>query len=68
MSFGRALNVWQFCFSLPQVHHLCPQMPDSVEELEEAISEAVDAANAVICNNPNVLEEYERRCKQVRIN
>ncbi|OAE35674.1 hypothetical protein AXG93_1154s1280 [Marchantia polymorpha subsp. ruderalis] len=42
------------------------KMPDSVEELEEAISEAVDAANAVICNNPNVLEEYERRCKQIQ--
>ncbi|KAL2636129.1 hypothetical protein R1flu_007608 [Riccia fluitans] len=41
------------------------KMPDTVEELEELISEAIDSANAVICNNPNVLEEYERRCKLI---
>lgn len=41
------------------------QMPDTVEDLEVCITEAVAEANAVICNNPSVLEEYERRCKQV---
>jgi len=41
------------------------QMPETVVEVEDAINEAVAEANAVLCNNPNVLEEYERRCKQV---
>ena len=40
-------------------------MPGTVEDLEEAIHEAVADANTVLCNNPGVLEEYERRCKQV---
>jgi uncharacterized hydantoinase/oxoprolinase family protein len=40
-------------------------MPETVVEVEDAINEAVAEANAVLCNNPNVLEEYERRCKQV---
>jgi len=40
-------------------------MPETVVEVEDAINEAVAEANAVLCNNPNVLEEYERRCKQI---
>lgn len=40
-------------------------MPDTVEDLEAAIDDALAEANAVLCNNPGVLEEYERRCKQV---
>lgn len=41
------------------------QMPDTVEDLEYLISDTLAEANAVLCNNPGVLEEYERRCKQV---
>jgi len=41
------------------------QMPDTVEDLESAITDALAEANTVLCNNPSMLEEYERRCKQV---
>jgi hypothetical protein len=40
-------------------------MPGTIEDLEDAIHDTVAEANAVLCNNPGVLEEYERRCKQV---
>lgn len=41
-------------------------MPDTVEDIEDAITDTNAEANAVLCNNPGVLEEYERRCEQVR--
>jgi hypothetical protein len=40
-------------------------MPDTVEDLEEEIHDTLAEANAVLCNNPGVLEEFERRCQQV---
>ncbi|KAG0584268.1 hypothetical protein KC19_3G198200 [Ceratodon purpureus] len=40
-------------------------MPATVEDLEDAINDALAEANAVLCNNPGVLEEYERRCEQI---
>jgi hypothetical protein len=40
-------------------------MPDTVEDIEDAITDTLAEANAVLCNNPGVLEEYERRCQQV---
>lgn len=40
-------------------------MPDTVEDLEEEIHDTLAEANAVLCNNPGVLEEFERRCEQV---
>lgn len=41
------------------------EMPGTIEDLEDAIHDTVAEANAVLCNNPGVLEEYERRCKQI---
>lgn len=41
------------------------QMPDTVEDLEGAINDALAEANAVLCNNLGVIEQYERRCEQV---
>jgi hypothetical protein len=38
-------------------------MTDTVEDIEDA--DTLAETNAVLCNNPGVLEEYERRCKQV---
>lgn len=40
-------------------------MPDTIEDLEYAICDTLAEADAVPCNNPGALKEYERRCKQV---
>lgn len=42
------------------------QMPDSIEELEDAIADCEAQAAAVICNNENAILIYEQRCEEVR--
>lgn len=48
-----------------ELQNMFREMPDTVEDLEYLISDTLAEANAVLCNNPGVLEEYERRCKQI---
>eukprot|EP01018_Ginkgo_biloba_P038498 Gb_33241 [translate_table: standard] len=49
----------------PELQHAFREMPDTVEELEAAMQDYTAQANAVLFLNPNVLEEYERRCQQI---
>lgn len=49
----------------PQLQRAFAQMPDTVSGLEDAIQENLAEANAVLCLNDNVLEEYEARCQEI---
>ncbi|XP_024515429.1 structural maintenance of chromosomes protein 5 [Selaginella moellendorffii] len=50
----------------PELQAAFAEMPDTIEDLEDAIETAKAQARAVIFSNPNVLEEYERRCEQIK--
>jgi len=41
------------------------QMPDSVDDLEDAICDISAEVNAMPFVNPGVVKDYERQCKQV---
>lgn len=41
------------------------RMPSSAIELEEEINDLMDKANNVMCQNENVMSEYEARCKRI---
>ncbi|KAH9295863.1 hypothetical protein KI387_039451, partial [Taxus chinensis] len=49
----------------PELQQVFLEMPETVEELEAAMQDCIAQANAVMFLNPNVLEEYERRCEQI---
>lgn len=49
----------------PELQRAFAKMPDTVAGLEEAIEESIAEANAVLCLNDNVLEEYEARRKEM---
>ncbi|GLJ50077.1 hypothetical protein SUGI_1065100 [Cryptomeria japonica] len=50
----------------PELQQAFLEMPETVEELEAAMQDCVAQANAVMFLNHNVLEDYERRCEQIR--
>ncbi|KAJ7548526.1 hypothetical protein O6H91_07G015000 [Diphasiastrum complanatum] len=49
----------------PDLQRSFAEMPDTIEDLCDAIEDCIAQAGAVLCPNPNVLEEYERRCQQI---
>ncbi|GLJ07233.1 hypothetical protein SUGI_0062420 [Cryptomeria japonica] len=49
----------------PELQRAFEEMPETVEELEAAIQDCTAQANAVMFLNPNVLDEYERRCEKI---
>ncbi|KAH9312049.1 hypothetical protein KI387_027084, partial [Taxus chinensis] len=49
----------------PELQRIFQEMPETVEELEAAMQDCTAQANAVMFLNPNVLDEYERRCEKI---
>jgi len=40
-------------------------MPTTIEELKEAIQDTISQANLILFVNPNIVEEYEDRQREV---
>ena len=49
----------------PELEAKFAEMPATVVELEEEYAELLDKANNVMCQNENVMVEYESRCKKI---
>ncbi|KAH7315164.1 hypothetical protein KP509_21G036900 [Ceratopteris richardii] len=49
----------------PEIKQQFAEMPDTIEDLDDAIQESIAEANAVLCLNDSVLEEYEERCRMI---
>eukprot|EP00250_Pteridium_aquilinum_P020889 c2497_g1_i1 orf=333-3566(-) len=49
----------------PELKREFAEMPDTIEGLEDAVQENIAEANAVLCLNDSVLEEYEARCREI---
>ena len=43
------------------------QLPDTLEELHAAVREHKSKADRMICPNPHVLEQYQQRTAEVRV-
>ena len=41
------------------------RMPTTEVDLEEEVNDLLDKANNVMCQNENVMSEYEARCKRI---
>jgi hypothetical protein len=41
------------------------QLPDTIEALDEAIEELEHEAERIVCDNPDVLRQYQERIKSV---
>ncbi|KAL6045430.1 Structural maintenance of chromosomes protein 5 [Balamuthia mandrillaris] len=49
----------------PEVKELFQSLPDTVEELEAAATDAKARADLSYQTNPRIIEEYEERCKEI---
>ncbi|KAI5064926.1 hypothetical protein GOP47_0020257 [Adiantum capillus-veneris] len=49
----------------PEIKQQFAEMPDTIADLDDAIQENMAEANAVLCLNDSVLEEYEARCRMI---
>ena len=51
----------------PKLGELFATLPNTLEQLDEAIADARARADVSYSTNPKVIEEYEARCKEVPI-
>lgn len=50
----------------PKLSELFATLPNTLEQLDEAIEDARARADVSYSTNPKVIEEYEARCKEVK--
>jgi len=51
----------------PKLGELFATLPNTLEQLDEAIADARARADVSYSTNPKVIEEYEARCKEAPI-
>ncbi|XP_019427518.1 PREDICTED: structural maintenance of chromosomes protein 5 isoform X4 [Lupinus angustifolius] len=49
----------------PELEKEFLEMPTTIEELEAAIQDTISQANSILFVNPNILEQYEHRQRQI---
>lgn len=43
------------------------ELPDELHELMEEINALMAEADAITCSNPRVLDEYKKRCEEIKV-